>query len=599
MTNLAEAVVNGTTTDVGNDIGKLLSDWSSITGGCKSDDSACSIIEGLLRLVQAVASDVAPCEAALSPAIADLTAGAAAWQSKNYTSAVGDFATALDVVANALTQDSCGLSKIADALSSVSPKLKAAVVKIESSGAVHIIVESADIYESLYTLVRSILRGDWTTAGEAMGALVGELKAAGCESKACVVVEGILQAFQLEIQDYAACSKDLDAAFDDLSSFASSAKAGSWADAVKYLSGAAVQLSHGVSGCGVDQLGTILEDVATKLGAAAVSADIGKAVSIIEDGADITLEIQAAAADAQAQNWRALGTDLGAISADIVKTGCKSYVCKLLEGILEEASIAFEDLETCEADFQLAEQSFSAGYQYMKKNDALNALKYWSAGLDDVAKSVKDCGVAQELQVFENEAQLLGFGNISIVDDAVKILVHGADFYDNFYQAVQDIERHDWRSAGSEFGKVINQLAQWTEGHACTNDFCYVVLGVFQFLGDIEGDVRACEADFKLAFTNLTQAAELFTDHDKTSSSGIFHFNANKDDVKKAVGDIGYAFRDIAHGVSDCHLAELAQLLADLAEKLGIAPEIQWVEELLKILIDGVEIENEIADACQ
>ena len=276
-------------------------------------------------------------------------------------------------------------------------------------------------------------------------------------------MEGILQAFQLEIKDYAACSKDLDAAFDDLSSFASSAEAGSWADAVKYLSGAAVQLSRGVTGCGVDQLGTILEDVATKLGAAAVSADIGKAVSIIEDGADITLEIQAAAADAQAQNWRALGTDLGAISADIVKTGCKSYVCKLLEGVLEEASIAFEDLETCEADFQLAEQSFQAGAQYMKKNDALNALKYWSAGLDAVAKSVKDCGVAQELQVFENEAQLLGFGNISIVDDAVKILVHGADFYDNFYQAVQDMERHDWRSAGSEFGKVINQLAQWTE----------------------------------------------------------------------------------------------------------------------------------------
>ena len=111
--------------------------------------------------------------------------------------------------------------------------------------------------------------------------------------------------------------------------------------------------------------------------------------------------------------------------------------------------------------------------------------------------------------------------------------------------------------------------------------------------------MRACEADFKLAFTNLTAAVELFTDQDKTKSSGIFHFNTNKDDIKKAVGDIGFAFRDVAHGVSDCHLAELAQLLADLAEKLGIAPELQWVEELLKILIDGVEVENEIADACQ
>ena len=79
----------------------------------------------------------------------------------------------------------------------------------------------------------------------------------------------------------------------------------------------------------------------------------------------------------------------------------------------------------------------------------------------------------------------------------------------------------------------------------------------------------------------------------------LIHFNHDNDHIKQGIQEIGYGFRDIAQGVSDCHLQELADLLAQLAAKLGIAPEISWVEELLQILINGVHIENEIADACQ
>lgn len=32
--------------------------------------------------------------------------------------------------------------------------------------------------------------------------------------------------------------------------------------------------------------------------------------------------------------------------------------------------------------------------------------------------------------------------------------------------------------------------------------------------------------------------------------------------------------------------------------KLGIAPDVQFIEDVLKILIDGVEIEQEIGSAC-
>lgn len=32
--------------------------------------------------------------------------------------------------------------------------------------------------------------------------------------------------------------------------------------------------------------------------------------------------------------------------------------------------------------------------------------------------------------------------------------------------------------------------------------------------------------------------------------------------------------------------------------RLGLVPEVQWIEEVLKILIDGVAIESEVGAAC-
>ena len=54
----------------------------------------------------------------------------------------------------------------------------------------------------------------------------------------------------------------------------------------------------------------------------------------------------------------------------------------------------------------------------------------------------------------------------------------------------------------------------------------------------------------------------------------------------------------VAKGVSDCHLEEFADILSKLAIKLGIVPEVGWIEEILHIVIEGVKIENEIGDAC-
>merc|ERR1711974_88279 len=59
------------------------------------------------------------------------------------------------------------------------------------------------------------------------------------------------------------------------------------------------------------------------------------------------------------------------------------------------------------------------------------------------------------------------------------------------------------------------------------------------------------------------------------------------------------AFGLMADAVGACHLTDLAKLLGELAVKLNIAPQVEVIEEVLKIIIEGVQIEKEVANACE
>jgi hypothetical protein len=190
---------------------------------------------------------------------------------------------------------------------------------------------------------------------------------------------------------------------------------------------------------------------------------------------------------------------------------------------------------------------------------------------------------------------VLGFGNITALGKIDKILVHGADFYEDLYGTFVDFSKHDYRAAGSDLGKVLDQLSQWTKGHSCQSDFCYVVVGILQFMGDIEGSVGECKADFKLAFGNFSAGFHALANN---THDPVFNYQHDKAAVKEGVNDIGAGMKLVAKGVGDCHLQEFADLLAKLAAKLGLVPEISWLEDLLEIMIDGVQIGNEVGDAC-
>jgi len=367
------------------------------------------------------------------------------------------------------------------------------------------------------------------------------------------------------------------------------------AAALKDVGDALKSLGDSVQGCGVPKIGAALEKAATQLHADGVASFIGKAVRLLVTGADVTPDIQKIIADSESGNWAGLGHDLGVLSSWITNTGCNSFVCRLVEGILQEADMALTDLRPCEAALREAEGVFSQGAAQFKDGHYETAVKYWASALNDVAQGVETCGLAQQLQYIQQEANVLGLGNVTILGQVAQILVHGANFYEEFYQVIVDMEKHDYRGAGANMGKVMNDLSEWTKGHLCTSDVCYIVNGMFEYLGDLESDIKACKSDFVEVWGNLSDAYRVMIDHNRNSIA----FSHDASNIKQGVKDLGNALWAFSNVVSDCHMAELAQIIAELAAKLGIVPEVAWVEEVIKILIEGVPIEQEVAHACQ
>jgi len=520
--------------------------------------------------------------------------GAASFESKHYNASVAQFAAGLDSIALAAKSDSCGLKSVAAAIGKLSARLAAAVAKVEKGRGVKIVVGSADIYDELYSAAVDLKTGDYAGVGMELGMLLRQLKASTCETKACIVMEGILASLQVGFVDLTACSADVDQAWSQILALTEALELKEWKQAFAHLGALLDELGESVSACGIPKIGSILSKTAAELHDDALVTFIDRSVQMLVSGADVTPDIQKIIVDFQTNQWASLGKDLGSLSDLISGHGCKSFVCRLIEGVLQEAKLTLTDLEPCTNDLRLAENKFTAGAAIWRQGQPGNAVRYWAAGLNEVAQSVDACGLTQQLSYIKQEANVLGLGNVTMLDGAARVLVHGKDFYEALYHAVLDIEHHDYRSAGSKMAAVMNQLSQWSVGHVCTSDACYVVNGVLQYFGDLQNDEKACKSDFKNMWGNFTTAySELSHMHD-----GLFSFSYNKTLVTMGIHDIGHAFSALSDSVSACHLEGLANILDKLANQLGLEPEIGWVEELIHIVINGVSIEQEVADAC-
>jgi hypothetical protein len=143
---------------------------------------------------------------------------------KSYAAAVADVAGALDAFSQGVVSDVCGVKPVADLVAQLVPSLRAAIVKVETSGAVHIIVGAADVYIPLYDAAQAIQvsssaciaihshhasdpphtrfvpqRGDFAGLGMALGQLLQMLRSSGCQTPACLVLQGLLASAQIEV----------------------------------------------------------------------------------------------------------------------------------------------------------------------------------------------------------------------------------------------------------------------------------------------------------------------------------------------------------------------------------------------------------------
>jgi len=346
--------------------------------------------------------------------------------------------------------------------------------------------------------------------------------------------------------------------------------------------------------CGVPKLGKILQDTATKLHEDSIASIVGEVVQMFVGGSDVVLDLQKMIVDLEKEQWAELGKDLGKVSDRVTATGCNSFVCHLVEGILTEADMVLTDLKPCEADLREAEKKFIAGTTSFANNQPGTAVKYWGTSLNILANAMTDCGVAKELAYLAHEANVLGLGNATVLGDVSAVLVHGADFYKTLYDGVQDMGKHDYRSAGQKLGKILKEMDDWTKGNLCSSGACYVLSGIMQYLQELKGDARACKADVEGSFGNFSAAVRLMV----TPTGKTVEFSTHSTKITEGIHEIGNGLKSLSDAVGRCHLSALAEMLAAAAVKFGLQPEIGWVESLLHILIDGKDIILDTANAC-
>jgi hypothetical protein len=254
-----------------------------------------------------------------------------------------------------------------------------------------------------------------------------------------------------------------------------------------------------------------------------------------------------------------------------------------------------EDLQACVADLKTAEKDMIVGAQLFAERNYNQAMSKWSATLAGMGTAIKACGLQQQLGFIQQEANVLGIANVTnaFIGDSIAILIHGADFLPDMAAVLNAALAHDFRTMGVQLKKVLDELYTWTQGHACTSNFCYVTIGVLEFVGNVEGDFRRCVSDTKFAFSNFTAAYAQFS----SRKGGIFNWAKDASKIKAGCGLIGHGLDCLAAATADCHLQQFSDLIAALAARFALVPEVGWLEAILHILINGVHIEKELSSA--
>jgi hypothetical protein len=312
-------------------------------------------------------------------------------------------------------------------------------------------------------------------------------------------------------------------------------------------------------------------------------------------GADVSLDFAKLITDMDHANYDAAGKDLGHLAVRLSETECDSFVCELVEGILEEVGQVLIDLVPCRAELQEVEQSFTAGAALWQQGKAANGLGFLTSGLSHVAASIQKCDLERHMHFIVQEANLLGLGDISILDNMTQVLVHGADFHGYVHDTCDAMERHDYLAAGAHMALAVDQLAAWTGRHLCIEPACYAISGALQFFGDIVHDPVTCVHDFYDVEGNFSAGFAALVEVDVWP----VRFHTNYTMIQEGIHTFAAGFHALADLIFDCHLDELRYILSAIALHLSVGAEITWVLGVAAVVIHGVEITRELVDIAE
>ena len=630
LSQLSVDVLAGDDHAIGLDLLSLIDDWSKISSDCTS--SECKFVDGLLKVLQLVVSDVSgECLSDVSASLSVLSAGFAEFkdaENNSRVAALADIAKGLDDLALVFKNDVCQLSRLGSLIAPLASRLGKAIVNGDK-----VLVEFADLYDDLYDAALALQAHDAEAFGMALGRLAVDASTAGCETKACKVFVGILSAASLVAEDYELCLVAVDATASDFDTAIDAFEKKEWSAGWTATAKSLADLSNDVDACGAPQIVEALENVATAFGADAVATAMGSVVLLLVEGKDVAGDLSMAILDFQAGDWEAFGRDLGDIATFLKdEIHCNTFVCKVVEGIAEAAGIALTNLKVCEQDLKEVEADFVNAVNDFKSKKNEDGVRSLAHGLRMVGKALTDCGLGEELDFIAKEADVFGLAGVTIIDEArevYSIVVHGFDFYDNVLDMVVDFEKKDWKSAGGEIHAIVDQLSIWSNGHVCQRSACYIVEGIMEFEKVLEGDIKQCEADFVDAWSMFTAAVNEFSDNVSAANAVSDYLNSPStatsrktlaafgavdlstfsdsdmeilktqlaDNIKQAVKDIGLGLEDVAKGVGDCHLDDLAKLLEKLAGSMAF-PVVSWISNIIHVLVNSVEIVEDIGEAC-
>eukprot|EP01028_Stygiella_incarcerata_P012108 TRINITY_DN7281_c0_g1_i1.p1 TRINITY_DN7281_c0_g1~~TRINITY_DN7281_c0_g1_i1.p1 ORF type:complete len:881 (-),score=238.83 TRINITY_DN7281_c0_g1_i1:139-2781(-) len=590
LENSVQIIVNGA--DIYEDMYHAVTDWKAgnypafgadvadllmklESSKCTSD--ACVVAEGILEVLQIVARDMGQCKTDLETALSDFEQAAQDFNNRDYQTAVAEFASALNELAVAFSD--CDFVGLSDIIVMEAKKLAGADIQ-KVSDDVKIIVEGADLYHDIYNCVQDILKKDYRSLGTDLGSLIADIEAVGCTSKACQFVDNLLKGLKILVGDLGTCKSGLENAFLDIEASIEAFDDQDYKGFLSNFSSGLDLLAEGVQTCQLPALATLLQAEARVLGLGEIKY-LDKTVQIIVNGADIYNDVFSAVKDFKNDNYAAFGRDIADLLTHLQTLSCSSPICVIIDGILEALQYVSQDFGACKGDMDDAYSQLENAISYFESEQYEECLSALGDALEGLAEAISSCDVQDLGKVLQDLATQLHMGNVKIIGEAVRILVGGADLYEQLYQSVEDFKGKDYRQFGIDFGKFLLQVAKMRSKYGCASPFCLILEGVIEVL-QVETSLAECKSDIESSWGDFENCVSEF----------------KGGHVKTALHDLAEGLHEFAEGVDDCKVAQVAEIIEKLAEKLGLG-EFYWLEEAVKIIIDGADIYDDVYNSVE